>query len=181
MCKEAGFRRAPRRDISIRQARPKTHMRMEQKVLIVDGDPLTLAYHTHLLSRHFRVATAQNASAALSLLQDDDSFAVVVSDLVLPSPGGRSFLAKVRRHFPDIVHIVLADNPSPETIMNTINNNTIFGFFSKSAPPTRIIRKIRAALELHRQQANLPLPRKHNVLSPEERDFLSVLAGSLPC
>ncbi|QLA11218.1 response regulator [Desulfolutivibrio sulfodismutans DSM 3696] len=154
---------------------------MEQKVLIVDSDPLALAYHTHILSRHFCVATAQNAAEALNRLRQNGPFSVVVSDLFLPSPDGRSFLSKVRRLCPDIVHIVLADNPTPETIMNVINNNTIFGFFCKSAPPTKVIRKIRAALELHRQQTSLPLPYTRDVLSQEERSFLNELACSRPC
>jgi DNA-binding NtrC family response regulator len=154
---------------------------MDQKVLIVDGDPLSLAYHANTLSRHFRLETACGAAKALERLRRDGPFAVVVSDLFLPSSGGRSFLAKVRRLCPDIVHIVLAANPTPETVMNAINNNNVFGFFSKSAPPAQLIRKIRAALELHRQQAGLILPYDRNVLTMEERSFLSELAGSRPC
>ncbi|NMC49860.1 MAG: response regulator, partial [Desulfovibrio sp.] len=38
---------------------------MNQKVLIVDSDPLSLAYHDQLLSRHFCVETSATAEEAL--------------------------------------------------------------------------------------------------------------------
>jgi len=154
---------------------------MDQKVLIVDGDPLSLAYHEHVLSRHFRVETAQSAAQALDILHRDGPFPVVVSDLFLPSPGGRTFLAKVRRACPEAVHIVLAADPTPECIMNAVNNQNVFGFFCKSAPPAQIIRKIRAALDLHRRKTGLPLPYSHDVLTMEERSFLNELASVRPC
>lgn len=147
---------------------------MDQKVLVVDGDPLALAYHAHILSRHFRVETALRAEEALDVLQHNGPFAVVVSDLFLPSPGGKTFLAKLRKLCPDVVHIVLAADPTPETIMNAVNNNDVFGFFCKSAPPAQIIRKIRSALELHRRRTGLTLPYdRNNILTLEERSFLS--------
>ncbi|QLA16914.1 response regulator [Desulfolutivibrio sulfoxidireducens] len=154
---------------------------MKQHILIVDGDPLALTYHEHILSQHFSVETATSAEDALARLRQNGPFAVVVSDLFLPTRGGKSFLAKVQRLCPDIVNIVLAANPTPETIMGAINENHVFGFFCKTAPPAELIRKIRAALEHHRHQSGLRLPYGKNVLTSEERDYLHDLTSSWPC
>ncbi|MFZ5813370.1 MAG: response regulator [Thermodesulfobacteriota bacterium] len=154
---------------------------MNQKVLIVDSDPLSLAYHDQLLSRHFCVETSATAEEALSRLRQNGPFAVVVSDLFLPTRGGKSFLHKVQRLCPGIVNIVLAADPTPETVMYALNENHVFGFFNKTAPPAKLIRKIRAALEHHRRQSGLRLPYGKNVLTCEERDYLNKLTNSWPC
>ncbi len=154
---------------------------MKQKILIVDGDSLARTYHEQILARHFCVDTASSAEEALSRLRRDGPYAVVVSDLFLPTRGGKSFLAKVQQMCPGIVNIVLAANPTPETMMCAINENHIFGFFHKSAPPAKLIRKIRSALEHHRHQSTLRLPYGKNVLTNEERDYLNTLISSWPC
>jgi len=99
----------------------------------------------------------------------------------LPTPDGRSFPATVRLLCPNAALIILAADPSPETVMNALNNDNVFGFFNKSEPMTTIIRKIRAALDMHRRQAGMGLPSNRNVLSMEERSFLRNLAISWPC
>ncbi len=155
--------------------------RMEQKVLLVDDDPVARAFHADILAGHFRLATASSAAEALRRLRQDGPFAVVVSALFLPTPDGRSFPATVRLLCPDAALIVLAADPSPETVMNALNNDNVFGFFNKSEPMTTIIRKVRAALDLHRRQAGMGLPADRNILSMEERSFLRKLAISWPC
>jgi hypothetical protein len=65
--------------------------------------------------------------------------------------------------------------------MYALNENHVFGFFNKTAPPAKLIRKIRAALEHHHRQSGLRLPYGKNVLTCEERDYLNKLTNSWPC
>jgi CheY-like chemotaxis protein len=77
------------------------------RVLCVDDEQNTLAALARVLRMGFEVLTSQDAAAALSLLERDGNFAVVIADLGMPRMGGVEFLRRVAEQSPLTTRLVL--------------------------------------------------------------------------
>ncbi len=148
---------------------------MLDKVLLVERDPLVLAYYEQILGKHFLVETAHDPEEALDILQRRGPFAVLVSDLCAPEHGDDAFFSDAERICPDIVKIVLTQSPSLAGLMRAVNENQVFGFFDKACDPLSLIRKIRSAIAHNKRLRTKDAGAKAKVLTNEERLFLAKL------
>lgn len=120
------------------------------KVLCVDDEPNVLEGLSRHLRRQFNVTVAVGTTAGVEALQQDDGFAVVISDLRMPGPGGVVFLTWVREIVPDAVRILLTGNVDLESALAAINEGRIFRILQKPCPPEVLIPIIAAAAEQYR-------------------------------
>jgi DNA-binding NtrC family response regulator len=77
------------------------------RVLVVDDEPLIgRVLHTALKGEH-EVVVVSRAAEALTLLEEDATFDVVLCDLVMPDISGPEFYAKVNEQWPRLASRVV--------------------------------------------------------------------------
>jgi len=137
------------------------------RILCVDDDPTLLHSLSLSLRRHFEVRTAASGQAGLETLRSGESFAVVISDMQMPSMSGPTFLAAVREICPDTVRIVLTGRGDQEAAIEAVNQGQIFRFLSKPCPTESLI----SALEV--------CVRQHHLITAERVLLEDTLRGSI--
>lgn len=123
---------------------------MSEKVLFVDDDANILAGYQRALRKQFRIEIAIGADAALTLIERQGPYAVVVSDMCMPGMNGVQFLAKVKEIAPDTVRIMLTGNPDLRTAIEAVHHGHIFRFLTKPCPPDSLALALEAGIEQYR-------------------------------
>src|SRR4051812_43176501 len=98
------------------------------KVLCVDDEPEILEGLSLHLRRRYDVLTATSGAAGLELLRADQSVAVVVSDMQMPSMNGAAFLMQARGIVPDAVRLLLTGHANLDSAIAAVNDGQIFRF-----------------------------------------------------
>ena len=99
-------------------------------VLFVDDEPrVTLALKA-IFRRDYKVLTANSGVDALQILRKN-KVDVVVSDQRMPNMLGNELLAKISRHYPQTMRILLTGFMDKQAIVDSINDGEIFRFINK--------------------------------------------------
>lgn len=137
------------------------------RVLCVDDEPLVLEGLTSVLGRRFEVVGANSAAKGLYLVREQQPFAVVLSDMLMPETDGAAFLEQVQEVSPDSVRLLLTGRSDLDTAIRAVNHGRIFRFLTKPCPPEELRDAVGAAAEQYR-------------LVTAERDLLEqTLRGSI--
>ncbi len=123
---------------------------MSQKILCVDDEPNILDGFNRTIGKKFDLVSATDPKQALDLLGKEGPFAVVVTDLRMPSMNGIELLTAVKRASPDTVRILLTGNADLQTAIEAINSGQIFRFLTKPCPSETLAASLMAGLEQHR-------------------------------
>ncbi|HTW61061.1 MAG TPA: response regulator [Terracidiphilus sp.] len=144
----------------------------EEKILFVDDEPAILDGYQRLLRQMFHVGTALGGEKALSLIQTNGPFAVVVSDMRMPGMNGAEFLAQVREKAPHTVRMLLTGHADLNVAIEAVNQGKIFQFLSKPCEKDVLVGAIRSALEQYRVDArDRELVRKAELISRSRSDW----------
>lgn len=120
----------------------KTHT-----VLCVDDERNILTCLNRLLRKeNYRLLTASSGEEGLELLANN-AIHLVMSDQRMPGMNGTDFLAKVKEIYPDIVRIILTGYTEIDSIMNSINQGSIYKFFLKPWNDEHLKLEINKALD----------------------------------
>jgi len=122
----------------------------QPRVLCVDDEPSVLQAFGLTLRRHFRLTTATSGNEALSKLDQEGPFAVVMSDMRMPGMSGATLLARVREVAPSSVRILLTGHSDFNSAVEAVNEGQIFRFLSKPCPPDALIKTLWAGVDQHR-------------------------------
>ncbi|HMJ53688.1 MAG TPA: HD domain-containing phosphohydrolase [Polyangiaceae bacterium] len=114
-------------------------------LLCVDDEPLVLEGLTLHLRRAFTLTTATSGAAGLEVLKGKGTFAIVMSDMRMPSMNGAEFLAKVREGWPDTVRVLLTGQSDLPSAIAAVNDGQIFRFLTKPCPPDVLLGALGAA------------------------------------
>jgi response regulator RpfG family c-di-GMP phosphodiesterase len=120
------------------------------RVLCVDDEPQVLDGLTSLLGRRFEVVGANSAAEALSIVQQEKPFAVVLSDMLMPETDGAAFLEKIQEVSADSVRLLLTGRSDLDTAIRAVNHGRIFRFLTKPCPPEELRDAVAAAAEQYR-------------------------------
>ncbi len=123
---------------------------MDEKILLVDDDPNILNGYRRSLRKLFKLRTAIGAESALTTLEEEGPFAVVITDMKMPGMDGLQFLAEVRKNYPETVRIMLTGHADLQTAMDAINGGAIFRFLTKPCTPEKMSQVIRISIEQYR-------------------------------
>lgn len=122
-----------------------------EKVLYVDDDPDILAAYHRLFRNQFHIETEQVAERALTTLESQGPYAVIVADMRMPGMDGLEFLAQARKTTPQSVRIMLTGaGTDPAAIIEAINQGHIFRFLTKPCPPEAMAQALSSAIEQYR-------------------------------
>ena len=121
------------------------------RVLFVDDEPDLLAGLVRTLrSEHFVLVTATSGAAALDLLQDHGPFAVIVSDLRMPTMDGVELLGRAHAVCPDTVRILFTGQPDMDKAIAAVNEGAIFRFITKPCSRVMMALTLKSGIEQYR-------------------------------
>lgn len=122
---------------------------MSRKILFVDDDTRILSAFQRRLRRTFDFHIAVGAQEALSTIEKDGPFAVVISDQQMPGMNGTEFLKQVMAHDPLTMRIMLTGNADRETAAAAVNDSGVFKYLNKPCAIEVIAETIEAALVVY--------------------------------
>jgi len=120
------------------------------RVLLVDDEPAVLDGLRRQLRRDYAITIATGGAEALHLLEAELPFAVVVSDMRMPSMDGATLLAHMRERAPNTVRMLLTGQADIDAAISAINNGQIFRFLTKPCAPDILQGALEDAAELNR-------------------------------
>ena len=119
---------------------------MKDRVLFVDDEPNVLAGIRRALRGKLDLTTCESPFEALELLQREEPFAVIVSDMRMPEMDGVEFLKKARAIAPDSVRLMLTGNADQKTAVDAVNDGEVFRFLNKPCGANMLHKTLTAAL-----------------------------------
>jgi DNA-binding NtrC family response regulator len=123
---------------------------MPTPILIVDDDPIQRRLLSAAVERlGHQAVVADGGQAAVDLLgrADGDAFALIILDLMMPSPDGMAVLARLRELDRSIPVIVQTAHGGIETVVNAMRAGAV-DFVVKPVSPERLQVSIENALKL---------------------------------
>lgn len=128
------------------------------RILCVDDEPKLLAGLERALFGRFDVTTAPNGQIGLAVLERDEPFAVIVSDMRMPGMDGAAFLGRARELAPDSVRVLLTGQADTESAIAAINQGAIFRFLCKPCPSEELVAALdQAVTQYHLTRAEREL------------------------
>jgi response regulator RpfG family c-di-GMP phosphodiesterase len=115
----------------------------------VDDEPQVLEAIQRSLRKQIDMQTAASGAEGLRLLQEAGPFALVISDMRMPSMNGAQFLAKVRECEPDTVRMILSGQADLAATISAVNDGHIYRFLSKPCPPEKLLAAVEDGLKQH--------------------------------
>lgn len=136
------------------------------RILCVDDEPAVLTILSRALGSRFELITLDDPVAALSLLERETNFSVVIADLKMPQMDGEDFLARVKQLAPASSRLALTGCLDRE-----LPAEHVFGILTKPCPLRLLHESVTAAVQHH-----LLLTQPESVLlepSPHESALMS--------
>jgi FixJ family two-component response regulator len=133
-------------------ATPPAHTDLP-RVLLVDDDPRVLEALERSLRSRFAVVTVASGAAALDTLKRDASFAVIVSDLRMPSMNGVTLLSRTRELAPDAMRVLLTGHADLDVAMEAVKEGRVYQILRKPCHPTVLTSTLTGAVEQYREVA----------------------------
>ncbi|MFA5074281.1 MAG: response regulator [Nitrospirota bacterium] len=129
------------------------------RILCVDDEENVLRSLKRLfMDDPYEMLTASSGTDGLTLLRENPSVQIVLSDYRMPGMNGVDFLREVRMLCPDTVRIVLSGYADTSTVVAAINEGRIYKFIPKPWNDDELRVTIANAFErhaLHEQNAHL--------------------------
>lgn len=124
-------------------------------ILLVDDESNILKALNRLLRTDgYRLLTAESGADGLGLLAHEP-VDLVISDMRMPEMDGASFLAHVRKHWPDTMRILLTGHADMAQTVSAINQGEIYRFIAKPWNDHELLITVRQALDqLHLRREN---------------------------
>ena len=121
-------------------------------ILIVDDDPLNLRLLERLLKREFTVITADDAKAALEILETEQ-ISLLITDQQMPQMSGIELLQKSRAINEQMVRMMVTANRDSKTFIDAIRGAGAVRVITKPWDPDKVLRDIRGALDRYALEA----------------------------
>jgi DNA-binding response OmpR family regulator len=97
------------------------HMKVAEKILIVEDDSFILTFTSKVLkSQGYLVTTAMTGKDALAKVQTSN-YNLVLLDIGLPDITGTDILKKIREINQDIIVIMMTGNPQLDSSIDSVN------------------------------------------------------------
>lgn len=117
------------------------------KLLLVDDDAfLRDMYATKFSECKHTVDAADSAAAALTKLEQNSDFDVILLDMVMPGMSGIELIATIKERFPDIkpIFIVLSNQGQSEDVKEAMEAGAHGYIVKAESIPSEVVRKVEA-------------------------------------
>ncbi len=119
------------------------------RILIVDDEEAILETMTFTFMDLYDVLTTADPKEAISILEENDPVAVVITDQRMPGMTGVELLKQVYERHPETVRIILTGFADTDATIKAINDGHIYGYINKPWEPDELKTIVRRAVELH--------------------------------
>jgi type II secretory ATPase GspE/PulE/Tfp pilus assembly ATPase PilB-like protein/DNA-binding NarL/FixJ family response regulator len=103
----------------------------QYSLLLVDDEPNVLkALQRIFREENYRIHTASDGEEALAVLQREPC-QLLISDFKMPSMNGVELIRKVRKHYPEVIRIMLTGQADTEAVMGAIKDGAVYKFILK--------------------------------------------------
>jgi response regulator RpfG family c-di-GMP phosphodiesterase len=123
---------------------------MSIKILCVDDEPNILSGYQRSLRKQFEIETALSGPEALTKMEENGPYAVLVTDMRMPGMDGIAFLKEAQKAEPNSVRIMLTGNADQQTAANAVNEGHVFRFLNKPCSAEDLAVALTAGLEQYR-------------------------------
>jgi response regulator RpfG family c-di-GMP phosphodiesterase len=122
---------------------------MNRRILFVDDEPEVLRALERSLFDKVEVTTATSGAEAERILATDEPYAVIVSDMRMPTMDGATLLARIRKNYPDVSRILLTGYADFKATLQAVNEGNIFRFLVKPCPEELLERALEDGIAQH--------------------------------
>ena len=119
---------------------------MITRVLFVDDEQSLLNGIERRLAGRFELAIADSGRTALELMKSKGPFAVVVTDMRMPTMNGVQLINQARTRWPDTIYIMLTGVQDQATAVQAVNEGHVFRFLTKPCQSTDLDCAVEAGL-----------------------------------
>jgi len=102
-----------------------------KKILCVDDDKKILNGIQRQQSDNYDIETALGPVEALTMIDEEGPFAIVLSDMQMPEMNGVELLSLVRKKSPNTVRMILTGYADLNSTIEAVNQGHVFRFLSK--------------------------------------------------
>jgi CheY-like chemotaxis protein len=123
---------------------------MMMKLLLVDDDAfLRDMYATKFGECGYTVDAADSAMAALTVLEQNSDFDVILLDMVMPGMTGVELISAIKERFPDTktTFIVLSNQGQSEDIKEAMEAGAHGYIVKAESIPSEVVRKVEAIVK----------------------------------
>ncbi len=125
------------------------------RILCVDDDEQVLKSLVTVLRRRFDITTADNGAAAMKILSENPSFAIVLSDFLMPGMNGVTLLGHVALLAPRAVRILFTGQLGIRDELASVKEQTAFRVLAKPLTSSELIAELEKALAQGAQTAEI--------------------------
>ena len=120
----------------------------KSNILYVDDIATNLILFEAMFKEHFDVTTVLSGKEALEQMKQK-KFACLISDQSMPGMTGTELMEVVRAKYPDMMRFILTAYSDYNTVVDSINNGEIYGFFNKPVDKDAVIESLNKAIEVY--------------------------------
>lgn len=125
-------------------------MPIAETILFVDDEQDILNSFQRQFRKKAHIETAASGKEGLSIIEEKDEFAVVVSDMRMPSMDGAEFLENVKNVSPNTIRILLTGQTDITSAIAAVNQGQIFRFLTKPCPQDVLLETLKSAIKQYR-------------------------------
>jgi len=142
---------------------------VSERILLVDDEPFILSGYKRGLGKQFNLDTATSGAEALEMFSqlDDESYAIVVSDMRMPQMDGVELLNRLATEYPDTIRIMLTGNSDQQTAMDAVNQGRVYKFLTKPCSAADLKTTLEEALTLYRAEQQKQALSEHQAIAVE--------------
>lgn len=123
---------------------------MKERILFVDDDQEILLTYKIYFKDEYDVTVADSGEDALTKIDKDNPFAVVVSDYRMGGISGVEFLKKVKEVSEDSVRVIVTSQTDIKTAIKAVNESNIFRFIAKPANKNELETALKDSIDLYK-------------------------------
>ncbi len=141
-------------------------------LLFVDDEENILKSLKRLfLSDGYQIVTATSGTEGLSMLENNGSVNLVMSDYMMPGMKGTEFLKAVKDKYPEIIRIMLTGHNDISIVMEAVNQGAIYKFINKPWNADELKLNIKLALDQY------DLIKQNKGLTVKEKEYKKEITG----
>lgn len=117
------------------------------KLLLIDDDAFLLDMYAMKFSESgYTVEVAESAGAALSKIEADPHFEIILLDMIMPVMTGVELIKEIKTRFPDMPAkcIILSNQGQQEDINEAMAAGAIGYIIKAEAVPSEVVKKVEA-------------------------------------
>lgn len=135
---------------------------MEKRNILVVDDELLIRdlLYDHFASKDFQITTADSAEQAMEILDGDQQFDVVLTDIKMDGMDGLQLVDHVKRNNADLPVIIMTGFPSLETAIEALRKR-VYDYVIKPFNINRLCAVVEAAVNEYQQRKKPALEGVH--------------------